>query len=98
MNKSDVMAAPTAKAAVTVAGTSTAVLAENRARTHAIIQAAWDNTEPIFLAFGGAAAVVDVGFGLYPGQHYQIGADNYTFAAITGICTSGGQTAYVFEA
>ncbi len=91
------MSAPTAKTKVTVANTSTSVLAANTARTHAIIQ--WDeaNTEPLFVGFG-KPAVQDKGIAIQPGGHYEIGPHNMHTGAVFGICTSGGQTARIMEA
>lgn len=91
------MSAPSAKAHVTVANTSTTILAANPLRTHAIIKASSDNTEPLFLAFG-PAAVVDYGPALDPGESFQIKPDNMHTGIIVGICASGGMTAEPFEA
>lgn len=98
-NRQAALGNPTAHVYVTVAAASTLVLAENKDRTHAMIQASWTNTEPLFLSFGdGILARVGYGFALYPGQHYEIGPDNHTTLTISAICTSGGMVAYVFEA
>ena len=91
------MGSPASKANVTVGATSTATLAANADRTHAIIKASSDNTEEIWLGIG-AAAVVDTGISLDPGETFQIGPHNWTPLAINAISDSGSQVAEVFEA
>lgn len=87
---------PVSKAAVTVANTTTAIMAAKVGRQFAIVQAAAANTEVIFLAFG-EPAVADTGIVLNPGQDYMIDEVNLFEGAVNGICASGGMTVYVAE-
>jgi len=91
------MSSPQAKTKVTVGNTTTAILALNRARTHAIIQ--WDdtNTEKLYIGLG-VDAVQDKGIYIAPGGHYEIGPHNMHVGAVNGICTSGAQVARILEA
>jgi hypothetical protein len=90
------MAGPTPKAPVIVGATSTTIVEANDQRTHLIIQADEDNTEPLWLGYT-AAAVLSTGVALYPGQARQYGPDAMCKRKITGICASGGQKANVEE-
>jgi len=84
--------------AVTVAATSTLVLAANPSRKTAILQASSANTETLFFAIGrDKTAVVDFGIAIDPGGIYVIGPDDWTGEAIYMVCASGGMTCFVSE-
>jgi hypothetical protein len=84
------MRAPTPEAPVTIAATSTTIVGRDDGRTHLIIQADETNTEPVYLGYT-AAAVLNTGVAIYPGQARQYGPSAHCILKITGICASGGQ-------
>jgi hypothetical protein len=81
---------------VTVAVTSTEVIAANRIRAYAAITN--DSDEIVYLSFG-SAAVLNSGVRLNPrGGSFEIGGsgDSY-FGSVYAICASGGKNVTVVE-
>jgi hypothetical protein len=88
---------PSGKPRVTVGTAPTAVLGANEKRTHAYVQADFENTENVFLGLD-TPAVLNEGIALSPDAILQIDADWMYRGFITAICASGGQYLHVFEA
>ena len=81
---------------VTIAATTTEVLAANTDRASASIVASPSNTETVWIKVEDDA-VMNEGIPLVPGGAYNIGTNNFHTMAVNGICASGGQVVGVSE-